>query len=199
MSKELKCRALLDIRAGSSYASSAPLECLQKRPTNQVIELHKLKISNVDVSFHLKTEVTKVNRTQLLFLGKYKEKIARLSDLQGIIMDDTDEKAELLIHPILGASEYARVKVNSMSRIGKPGKPIAELTHFGWTMMSPGKEVDLTNMFLTQASSCDYKNLYRLDVLGLEDMNVADQGIVYKEFKEQLKRIPEGWYEVGLP
>lgn len=199
MSKELKCQALLDIRAGSSYASSAPLECLQKRPTNQVVELHKLKISNVDVSFHLKTEVTKVNRTQLLFLGKYKEKIARLSDLQGIIMDDTDEKAELLIHPILGASEYARVKVNSMSRIGKPGKPIAELTRFGWTMMSPGKEVDLTNMFLTQASSCDYKNLYRLDVLGLEDMNVADQGIVYKEFKEQLKRIPEGWYEVGLP
>ena len=165
--------------------------------TNQVIELHKLKISNVDVSFHLKTEVTKVNRTQLLFLGKYKEKIARLSDLQGIIMDDTDEKAELLIHPILGASKYAKVKVNSMSRIGKPGKPIAELTRFGWTMMSPGKEVDLTNMFLTQASSCDYKNLYRLDVLGLEDMNVADQGIVYKEFKEQLKRIPEGWYEVG--
>ena len=66
-------------------------------------------------------------------------------------------------------------------------------------MMSPGKEVDLTNMFLTQASSCDYKNLCRLDVLGLEDMNVADQGIAYKEFKEQLKRIPGGWYEVGLP
>ena len=165
--------------------------------TNQVIELHKLKISNVDVSFHLKTEVTKVNRTQLLFLGKYKEKIARLSHLQGIIMDDTDEKAELLIHPILEASEYVRVKVNSMSRIGKPGKLIAKLTPFGWTMMSPGKEVDLTNMFLTQASSCDYKNLCRLDVLGLEDMNVADQGIAYKEFKEQLKRIPEGWYEVG--
>lgn len=104
---------------------------LLMQSTNQVIELHKLKISNVDVSFHLKTEVTKVNRTQLLFLGKYKEKIARLSHLQGIIMDDTDEKVELLIHPILGASEYARVKVNSMSRIGKPGKPIAELTRFG--------------------------------------------------------------------
>ena len=75
--------------------------------TNQVIELHKLKISNVAVSFHLKTEVTKVNRTQLLSLGMYKEKIARLPHLQGIIMDDTDEKAELLTHLILGASEYA--------------------------------------------------------------------------------------------
>lgn len=65
-------------------------------------------------------------------------------------------------------------------------------------MVSPGKEVDLTNMFLTQASSCDYENVWRLDVLGLEDTNVGDQGIVYEEFKEQL-RSPEGWYEVGLP
>ena len=61
------------------------------------------------------------------------------------------------------------------------------------------KEVDLTNMFLTQASSCDYENFCRLDVLGQEDTNVGDQGIVYEEFKEQLKRSPEGWYEVGLP
>ena len=54
-------------------------------------------------------------------------------------------------------------------------------------------------MFLTQTSSCDYENLCRLDVLGLKDTNVGDQGIVYEEFKEQLKRSPEGWYEVGLP
>ena len=47
--------------------------------TNQVTELHKLKISNVDGSFHLDTEVTKVNCSQLLSHGnaKYKEKIAR--------------------------------------------------------------------------------------------------------------------------
>ena len=39
-------------------------------------------------------------------------------------------------------------------------------------------------MFLTQASSCDYENLCRLDVLGLEDTNMGDQGIVYEEFTE---------------
>ena len=77
--------------------------------TNQGIERHKLKISNVDGSFHLDMEVTKVNRSQLLSLAnpKYKEKIARFPHLQGIIMDDTDEKAGLPIHLILGASEYA--------------------------------------------------------------------------------------------
>ena len=122
---------------------------------NQVIELHKLKITNVDGSFHLETEVTKVNRSQLLSLGnpKYKEKIARFPHLQGIIMDDTDEKAELPIHLILGVSEYARVKVNSMPRIGKPGKPIAELTRFGWTMMSPGKEVIIIIIFIEETFS----------------------------------------------
>jgi len=125
----IKCRVLLDTGGGSSYASSALLKCLKKRPisrerrridmmmqsTIQVIELHKLKISNVDGSFHLETEVTKVHRSQLLSLGnpKYKEKIARFPHLQGIIMDDTDKKAELPIHLILGAVSPIRVIDNS--------------------------------------------------------------------------------------
>ena len=103
----IKCCALLDTGAGSSYASAALLDRLRKRPiseelrqiemmvqsTNQMIELHKLKISTLDESFHLKTEVTKVNRSKLLSLGnpKYEEKIARFSHLRGISMDDTDQ------------------------------------------------------------------------------------------------------------
>ena len=57
--------------------------------------------------------------------------------------------------------------------------------------LSPGSEPNLTNMFLT-------KNLSRLDVLGLQDHSVGDQDLVYEEFKEQLLRDPEGWYESGL-
>jgi hypothetical protein len=38
-----------------------------------------------------------------------------------------------------------------------------------------------------------------MDVLGLADTPVGDQGEVYEEFKEQLYRSPEGWYESGLP
>ena len=211
----IKCRALLDTGAGSSYASAALLDRLRKRPirkelrriemmvqsANQMIELHKLKISSLHESFHLETEVTKVNRSKLLSLGnpKYEEKIARFSHLRGISMDDTDQKPELPIHLVLGASEYAKIKTVSMPRVGQPGEPIAELTRFGWTVMSPGKEVDLTPMFLTQTSSFDYENLCRLDVLGLEDSATGDQASVYEEFKEQLKRSPDGWYEVNLP
>lgn len=65
-------------------------------------------------------------------------------------MDDTDQKPELPIHLVLGAGEYAKIKTGSMLTVGQPGEPIAELTRFGWTVMSPGKEVDLTPMFLTQ-------------------------------------------------
>ena len=65
--------------------------------------------------------------------------------------------------------------------------------------MSPGTELDEKTMMLTQTSQSDYEALCRLDVLGLEDRNEHDQSTVYDEFKEQLTRSPEGWYETGLP
>ena len=54
-------------------------------------------------------------------------------------------------------------------------------------------------MMLTQTSQSDYEALCRLDVLGLKDRNEHDQSAVYDEFKEQLTRSPEGWYETGQP
>ena len=65
--------------------------------------------------------------------------------------------------------------------------------------MSPGNEFDRRTMLLTQTSQLDYEQLCRLDVMGLEDSSEHDQKIVHSEFKEQLRRSPEGWYETGLP
>ena len=113
---------------------------------------------------------------------------------------DNDEKPELPVHLILGASEYARIKTETKPKIGQPSEPVAELTKFGWTILSPGKETDLTTkMLLTQTASTDYEQLCRLDVLGLKDSATGDQGIVHEEFKEQLTRNPGGWYETSLP
>ena len=78
-------------------------------------------------------------------------------------------------------------------------EPVAELTQLGWFLMSPGKEFDQKRMLLTQTNQLDYEQLCRLDVLGLEDAPEHDQRVVYNEFKEQLTRNPEGWYETGLP
>ena len=76
---------------------------------------------------------------------------------------------------------------------------MAELTKFGRILVSPGQGVELSQMFLTQTSSVEYEELCRINVLGLADTPVGDQEAVYEEFKEQLSRNPEGWYESGLP
>ena len=147
-------------------------------------------------------EVTKVDKGELLILEnpKYQEVIARNPHLSGVVMNDVDTKSRLPVHIILGAGDFAKLKTESVPKIGEPGQPVAELTKFGWIIMSPGKEpLDLTNVLLTQTSHVDYEELCRLDVLGLSDTPPNDQSSVYAEFKEQLVRHEEGWYETGLP
>ena len=98
--------------------------------------------------------MTKVDRGTLLSLGnrRYKDLLERYDHLKGVTKDDVDDKEELPVHLILRTNEYAQIKTETRPKIGKPGEPIAELTRLGWTIMSPGSESDLRNMFLTQTS-----------------------------------------------
>lgn len=59
--------------------------------------------------------------------------------LRGIRIDDNDQKENLPIHVILGASEYALIKTQTLARVGVLGQPIAEKTKVGWVIMSPGQ------------------------------------------------------------
>ena len=211
----VKCRALLDTGAGSSYASSAILDHLGVRPlreefkriemmlgsVNKAIGVYGVTINSLDGNFRLETEVTKVDRGSLLSLEnpKYAEVIQKYPHLTGIQMTDRDDKPELPVHIILGVSDYAKIRTETRPKIGSPGEPVAELTKFGWTIMSPGKEVDISSMLLTQTAAADYEQLCKLDVLGIQDTAIGDQADVYEEFKEQLTRSAEGWYETGLP
>ena len=149
----------------------------------------------------MKTEVTKVDRGTLLSLDnpKYGEVLQKYTHLERVHTDDDDTKAELPIYIILGARDYAKIKTENKRKIGRPGESVAKLTQFGWTIMSPGKEVDRSNTFLMQMATTDYEKLCKPDVLGLPDKQSADQSDVYEEFKEQLTRSPKGWYETGLP
>lgn len=145
--------------------------------------------------------MTKVDRGTLLSLENpwYKDLVEWYDHLKEVTMDDVDDKEELPMHLILRTNEYARIKTETTPKIGKPGETIAELKRLGWTIMSRGSESNLTNMFLTQTSAADYEALCRLDVLGLQDHPIGNQDLVFEEFKEQLTRNPEGWYETGLP
>ena len=210
----IKCRALLDTGAGSSYASAALIKRLGKQPsrmehkridmmmcsTNQKIYQYDVKISSVVGDFNMAASVSKVDRSALLTIPnpRYADKIHQYPHLQGVFMNDEDEKPELPIHLILGASEYSRIKTDTKPRIGKGGEPVAELTSLGWTMMSAGKEAHMGSIYLTRTSSTDYEQLCSLDVLGLQDRPDGDQQSVYDDFKEQLRRSDKGWYETGL-
>ena len=84
------------------------------------------------------------------------------------------------------------------SGIGKTGEPVAEITKFGWMIMSLGQE-DHSNVCLTQSTTHDYEQLHQLDVLGLTDTSDVDQHILYTEFKEQNQRSTQGWFQTALP
>ena len=211
----IKCRALLDTGAGSSYASAALLDRLPKRSsskqtrkiemmlgvTTRQVEICSINIRALNDDFALNVDVTRVDKRELLVMEnpRYQQLLELHPHLRGVQMLDHDDKAEVPVHLILGASEFAKIKTGSAPRVGRPGDPVAERTKFGWILLSPGKEVDTNSLLFAQTSHADYEELCRLDVLGLADTPERDQLEVYREFKEELTRSPEGWYETGLP
>ena len=116
-----------------------------------------------------------------------------------MVITDKDTKSQLPVHVIFGSGKYTRIKTETKPCVRKEGGPIAELTKMGWFIMSPGTEFDRNRMLLTQTSQSDYEGLCRMYILGLADAAENDQTIVHAEFKEQLHRDKEGWYEMGLP
>ena len=48
----------------------------------------------------------------------------------------SDLRRELPVYLILGTSECAKIKTETVPKMGKPGEPIAELTRLGWTLVS---------------------------------------------------------------
>ena len=209
-----KFRALLDTGAGSSYISSKLVKVIGLKAdrkesrriemlmhaTSTIAHLYKVDVSNLKGDVTIKTEVTRVDKEVLLTVPNphYETIIGRYKHLHGVTMEDWDTKSELPIHMILGTDVYCKIKMEEKPRIGQPEQPVAELTKFGWVLMSPGTDMD-NQIYLTMNSSPhDYDRLCRLDVLGLEDVPDGDQWVVYSDFKEQLKRHPEGWYETGL-
>ncbi|KAL9977002.1 hypothetical protein ACROYT_G014357 [Oculina patagonica] len=65
----------------------------------------------------------------------------------------------LPVHLILGAIDYTKNKTETAPCGGALGEPTGEKTKLGWTVMSPGKEVDLSPMFFTQTSHVDWGHL----------------------------------------
>jgi hypothetical protein len=165
------------------------------------MDVYTVNVSSLNKSFEMDINVSKVEKPQLMTLKNpgYKSLLGRHPHLEGVVMDDNDTKTNLPVHLILGISECTRISTAEPQRIGGEWDPVATLTKLGWTITSPGQEFDVSAMLLTQTAQVNYDELCKLDVLGLADHPVGDQNEVFEEFKEQLQRSKDGWYQTGLP
>ena len=81
----IRCRALLDTRAGSSYASAALISKLNRKPdrreykriqmitwTSQKIEMYKVQVSNIKGVFNFPPTVSKMDKGTLLTIPNSK-------------------------------------------------------------------------------------------------------------------------------
>ena len=205
-------RTLIDTGAGSSYISAKVGSLLTKKPcdvsTKRVemlmgshltrMESYNVVIESLDSSFRMDTTLAKVNKNELLTVDNphYENTKAKYAHLARVDLADDDKKDQLPIHVILRVGDYPRIKTDKAPLVGQEGEP--EYTKLGWFIMSPGSEIDRQTMLFSQTSHVDYEELCLLDVLGLRDSTEHDQQVVHSEFKEQLQRSVEVWYETGL-
>ncbi len=164
------------------------------------MQVYEVQVKSLSKDFALDVNLTKIEKSELPQLENPRDKdiLASYPHLNGVYMDYYDEKDMLPVHIILGANDYAEIRTDENLRVGKTGEPVAERTRFGWSLMSPGKDGKQTLGCLAVNSTSDCDNLCALDVLGLADNAGADSN-VFDEFKEQLIRPEDGWYEITLP
>ena len=62
--------------------------------------------------------------------------------LQGVHMNDTDQKVLLPVRLILGGSDMSRIKTSEPARIGNDEIHVVQMITLGWTIISPGREMN---------------------------------------------------------
>ena len=68
---------------------------------------------------------------------KYAESIENYVHFRSIQTNERDEIPELLVHVILGASDYVKMKMQKCPRVGTINEPVAEQTKMGDTYYRP--------------------------------------------------------------
>ena len=168
--------------------------------TNTFTDIYDVEITNTKGNFTINTEASKVDRAELISMPNphCKDITQTYTHLQGVQMEDSNNKEYLPVHVILGASEYANIKTKGDAKVGQKGEPVAEYTAFGWVIIAGGKKETSNYLMLTRSAKADYAELCSLDVLGLkEDASNGDNDI-YQRFKGQLGRNEEGRYETNI-
>jgi len=164
------------------------------------VEVYKMQLASLDGSFNMEIDVTKAYKPQLLELGnpRYGKLIAEHPHLAGIVMDDDDDKDQLPIHLVLGAGDLARLKTETVPKVGGINDPVAELTKLGWVIYSPGSSDEIDVTMLTKTVSSDFERLCQIAVLGITDSTSTENDNVYEDFQQQLAHCDDGHYKMNL-
>ena len=94
-------------------------------------------------------------------------------------MHDTDTRNLLPVHIILGASDFAKIKMGTCPRVGQISEPFAKQTKIGCVIMLPGRESDTVSVLFTKTSVNDFQKLCDTEVLGLNESHDNYDGYVY--------------------
>eukprot|EP00795_Rhopilema_esculentum_P011260 gene11260-21451_t len=105
-------------------------------------------------------------------------------------------KIEMMMHTTMRRIQVYNLKISNcdkdfelrtnVSKIGEVGELVAEYTRFGWTITSPGTELDLSDLYLTRSTDEDNDRLCSLDVFGIQDSPSSRSNSVYEDYKQQL-------------
>ena len=136
--------------------------------TTRTMQVFEVEINSIDDDFKLEVDITKVHKRELLVFEnpRYKQILEANSHLKDVRMGDDDEKENLPVHIILGANDFAKIRTGGRLRVGRRD-PVAEFARFGWTIMSPGNDKDLSSVCLAINSNVDSERQCGLDVSGL--------------------------------
>ena len=202
--KCIKFRALLDSGASNSFVSETLVSLVGvkavKTSTRQISTLMgatTTKMSQFDLSFEalkggfvLNARATMIKNRELLLLDNphLDKRIEAHQHLRDIEFEDQPTKGKLPVHIILGANEYAKIRTSQV-RIGRQREPVAELTRFGWALMSPGEDLDPTAGCMAVNTAMDHERLCSLDVLGLADPLPAIRAWFTKSFVSSYREI----------
>ena len=139
----VKCRALINTGAGASYNSSKFVSLVNNKPvrtetktiqtlmnsSSKKIPIYSVQISDTKHQLSFQTELHKLEKSVLVELPnpkylKLQNKYQHLKDLE---VNDSDPKAFLPVHVILGVNDYTKIKTQERPRVGLEGESIAEL------------------------------------------------------------------------
>ena len=121
--------ALIDLLSKRSSRKEVRHVEMMLSSVTKEMELSTVRVEDVSGEFSMDVCVAKVDKGELLFVDNphYEELIRSYQHLEGVKMEDDDQKPKLPVHLILGAGDYMRAKTSEKPRVGKMGEPVAEI------------------------------------------------------------------------